>query len=89
MKEPTFCELCNEELPADFIGKVCADKFQCLGREVELVKAENKKLKLAVKFWNEAWFEGRDILGWLWWHHPAIHNDEQRIYYQNMTKDIK
>lgn len=89
MKAPELCEACHTELPAGFDGKVCAEKLPCLERHVERLNVENNKLKDRVKFWNEAWYEVRDLLGNLWWHHPAIDNDEQRAYYQQNLRGIE
>jgi hypothetical protein len=61
-----------------------------LSMRTRLIKAEAEilSLKKAVRFWQDAWHEGRDIIGKLWWHHPAIDNDEQRAYYQEALKKI-
>lgn len=89
MKEQPRCELCNEKLPADFDGEVCLDTLPCRERQIDLLKAENKKLKAAVLFWKDGWSEGREIIGKLWMHHPAIGNDKERAYYQQHLRDVE
>ena len=70
------CQLCGEPL------EDIHDLVKCEHTELLKGRVESKKLKQSVEFWKDAWYEGRDIIGWLWWHHPAIDNDEQRAYYQ-------
>lgn len=50
---------------------------------------ENQKLKEAILPWKDAWFHCREIIGWLWWHHPAIDDDKQRAYYQANLRAIE
>ena len=50
--------------------------------EAELQK-EIERLKQEISEWKDAWFHLREIIGWLWWHHPAINDDKQRAYYQS------
>lgn len=51
--------------------------------------AQIKKLNGSVLFWKDAWFGLREIIGKLWWYHPAITDDKQREYYQNQVKTFK
>lgn len=53
-----------------------------LRNRVRFLEQENQKLKEAILPWKDAWFHCREIIGWLWWHHPAIDDDKQRAYYQ-------
>lgn len=82
MKTSKACEDCGAPLAWDLLTGESHDKDLCFGRQFVQIKAENKKLKAAEKFWKDAYFEGREIIGKLWWHHPAIDNDEVRAYYQ-------
>ncbi len=50
---------------------------------------EVKKLRQSLTEWKDAWFQLREIIGNLWWHHPAIDNDEQRRYYQANLRHIE
>lgn len=73
------CPLCGnplEDNPADH------DVAEC--EKTELLKGRNeiKKLKQSVNDWKDAWFQLREIIGNLWWHHPALDNDERLVYYQ-------
>ena len=86
MKEPTHCEDCGYALKWDLLTGGHHDRDLCLGRQFVQVKAENKRLKESVKSWMNAWYELREIIGNLWWHHPAIHDDQKRAYYQAHQK---
>jgi hypothetical protein len=85
MSEKRACPLCGEpveELPA------IHDVVTCEKTELLKGRKEIKRLRESVNSWRNAWFECRDIIGKLWWHHPAIDNDEQRAYYQEALKKI-
>jgi hypothetical protein len=62
-----------------------------LCEKTELLKGriEIKNLTAAVKSWKDAWYEGREIIGKLWWHHPAIDDDKSRVYYQTNLKTLE
>lgn len=79
------CPLCGDPLQD---APAIHDVTQC--EKTELLKGRNKILKLneSLASWKDAWFQLRDIIGKLWWHHPAIDNDEQRAYYQNNLQAI-
>ena len=62
---------------------------RCLGRQLISARREIKQLKASVEGWKDAWFHLRDIIGWLWWHHPAIDNDDQRAYYQTVLRSFR
>jgi hypothetical protein len=88
MKE-YFCDLCSEKLPSDFDGKVCAERYpKCIDKQLENELADNKKLKESVLGWRDAWYELREIIGNMWWHHKAIDNDEYRAYCQANLDEI-
>jgi hypothetical protein len=53
----------------------------------QVLHAQIDKLKQSVLDWKDAWFSLRTIIGILWWEHPAISDDAQREYYQEMTKE--
>ena len=89
MKEPTHCEDCGYALKWDLLTGGHHDRDLCLGRQFVQVKAENKRLKESVKSWMNAWYELREIIGNLWWHHPAIDNDQKRAYYQAHQKFVR
>jgi len=79
------CSLCNEQMedaPAVHDLTLCEKTERLKGR------VEIKKLKESVRNWQDAWFNYRDIVGKLHWHHEAIISDEQRVYYQNNLKQI-
>ena len=80
------CPLCGDPLednPADH------DVVQC--EKTELLKGRNeiKKLKQSVNDWKDAWFQLREIIGNLWWHHPALDNDEKLVYYQTTLQRLR
>lgn len=78
MAEKRSCELCGEVLEE---APAIHDLAKCEHTELLKGRKEIKKLKAAIDFWKDGWYECRSIIGWLWWHHPAIDNDEKRAYY--------
>lgn len=83
------CPLCGE--PLEDAPKI-HDVAKC--EKTELLKGREtiKKLKDSLHEWKYGkggWFDLRDIIGFLWWHHPAIDSDEQRAYYQNNLKELR
>lgn len=83
------CPLCGEELED---APAVHDVAKCEKTELEKGRVTIKKLQASLYEWKYGtggWFELRDIIGNLWWHHPAIDNDEQRAYYQNNLKAIR
>lgn len=86
VSEKRVCPLCGdylEDAPAEHNLVRCEKTELLKGRE------EIKKLKASVRFWNDAWYELREIIGNLWWHHPAIDNVEKRAYYQQAQREMK
>jgi hypothetical protein len=82
MSEKKYCLLCGEPLE-DIHDLVLCEKTELLkGR------ATIKRLNESIRSWKDAWFQLREIIGWLWWHHPAIDSDERRAYYQNNLNKI-
>jgi hypothetical protein len=69
---------------ARLIERFQEEKWDCSTciLEAGLLLRDNQKLKRSVEEWKESWFQLREIIGELWWHHPAIDNDERRLYYQ-------
>lgn len=59
--------------------------------KTELLKGREtiQKLKGTLNDWKDSWFEQRDIIGRLWWSHPAIEDDKQRTYYQDNLKQLR
>ena len=76
-----ICNSCGSELIDDHPASTC------VGVQLFNAQEEIKKLKISVIDWKNAWFALRDIIAKLWWDHPAINNDDQRIYYQAMQKE--
>lgn len=63
-----------------------------LQTEVLFLRKETKKLKDSIHEWKYGkggWFELREIIGKLWWHHPAIDDDEKRAYYQHVLSEMQ
>lgn len=85
MGEKRHCELCGEPLEE---APAVHDIVRCEKTELLKGRVEIKKLKASVRSWIDAWYQLREIIGNLWWHHPAISNDEQLRYYQNNLKQI-
>lgn len=80
------CPLCGDVLednPADH------DVAKC--EKTELLKGRSTitKLKKNLDEWKDAWFQLREIIGNLWWHHPALDNDEKLVYYQANLKRLR
>lgn len=80
---------------------VVKEGFNCTHDEVMLMwlttsiyaeqvslRNEIKKFKKSIEDWKDAWHQLRDIIGNLWWRHPAIDNDERRAYYQHQLDSI-
>jgi hypothetical protein len=80
MAEKRICNLCGEALEDVHDLALC--------EKTELIKGrlEIKKLKASVNSWKDAWYQAREIIGNLWWHHPAITNDNERSYYQKQKQ---
>ena len=89
MKKPENCEFCDAPLAWDLLTDGEHDKDLCFGRQFLKLKEENKKLKISEKSWRDAWYDVRDILGHLWWHHPAIDSDTERAYYQRNLRMLE
>lgn len=79
------CVTCSKELSN--LGDNIPDLS--LKMRISFLEKENEKLKKSIDPWKDAWFHLREIIGWLWWHHPAIDNDEQRAYYQTNLNRIR
>lgn len=78
-KESELCKKCHAPKVWDQLTGGVHDKILCEGRQLEQLKKENKKLKASVEFWKDGWHELRRLLGWLWWHHPAL--DDEKTYH--------
>jgi hypothetical protein len=59
--------------------------------KLELIRArkEIKILKDSVLSWKDAWFHLREIIGNLWFWHPAIDSDTSREYYRAHQQRVK
>ena len=83
MAEKRYCSRCGEEL----------EKFHFLDRceKLELIRARNeiKALKQSISEWKESWLHLRQIIGNLWWWHPAIDNVNEQSYYQTAQQKVK
>lgn len=79
-----ICPSCKEECnPHDH------DYKHCMLDQIELLKQENKKLKASVESWKNAWYHCRDIIGKLWWEHPALYCDKSLAFYRKHLKVSK
>lgn len=85
MANKRYCHLCREEIEEK------ETHFQSLCEKSELLKSrqEIKELKASINFWKDYVFKLRDIIGNLWWHHPAIDNDKERAYCQAAQQRLK
>jgi hypothetical protein len=83
MSEKKVCQQCGDLLK-DQEAKRCPDIHPCDLRALDRARTEIKTLKISVDKWKDSWFEYRNLVGQLWWHHPAITDDKQREYYQNV-----
>lgn len=70
-------------------GKVYHDVAKCENTELLKGRKEIKRLKESLASWKDAWFQMREIIGNLWWYHPAIDNDEQRVYYRKVRRGFR
>ena len=73
-----YCVVCSRE--SQIVEKGAPDLS--LTNRIRFLEEQNKKLQEGAGSWKEAWWNLRQIIGWLWWHHPAIDSDEHRAYYQ-------
>lgn len=71
MADKKFCRQCGDVLKDETLSR-CPDIHPCDLRALERARAEIKKLKISVDAWKTAWFDIRDTIGWLWWHHPQL-----------------
>jgi hypothetical protein len=71
------CDKCGTEITKND-KPIEHTQSQC----IDILVSQVMKLKTSVADWKDEWFHLRDIIGKLWWEHPAIHDDEQRTYYQ-------
>lgn len=83
------CQKCHAPFLWDTLTNDIHDDDLCIGRQLAQAKKEIQKLKASVDAWKDAYRQLRDIIGWLWWHHPAIASDESRQYYQHNLKVLK
>lgn len=83
------CDKCGVPLHWDLLTELKHDEDICLGRQLQQARAEIKKLKASVDAWKDAWFQLREIIGYLWWHHPAISDESQLQQYQNNLIQLK
>lgn len=74
-----------------FECKVCGYKFgylqshygeQCVAEQLRQAQAELAKLRLAVLSWREAWYQQREIIGWLAWSMPTLLPDSSSLFFQ-------
>jgi hypothetical protein len=86
--EPKLCDKCHAPLHWDMLTDSIHDDNLCVGRQLTQAKAEIKKLKASVEDWRDSWFQLRDIIGRLWWHHPALSSEESLKYYQDNLKRL-
>lgn len=89
MAEPKTCRKCSAPLVWDMLTGGYHDDDLCVGRQLLQARAEIKKLKESVDSWKDAWFNCRELLGNLHWHHKAIYNDVERAYYQLNLERLK
>lgn len=78
MAEKRSCDLCGEVLEE---APAIHDVAKCEKTELLKGRKEIKRLKASIDSWKDAWYQGREIIGRLWWYHPAIDSDAQRAYY--------
>ncbi len=71
-----ICPLCAQPL------EDAHDLAQCEKAELLKGRLEIKRLKESLNGWKDAWFQLREIIGNLWWHHPAIESDKELAYYR-------
>lgn len=79
-RECQFCGEVLEETPLIHDLAMCEKTERLKGRETI------KKLKQDVESWKDSWYGLRQIIGQLWWHHPAIDSDKERTYYQQKDR---
>jgi hypothetical protein len=86
LKQMVFLETLLKERLED---KGHHDKAKCEHTELINGRKEIKSLKSLLNEWKDAWYQLREIIGDLWWNHPAIDKDESRAYYQAAQAALK
>jgi len=61
--EEPACSLCGTVAPNDAAHPL----LDCLSLQVSQCKSDNSALKNSEKFWKNAWYQNRDIIGKLAW----------------------
>jgi hypothetical protein len=85
MAEKRSCSLCGEDLEE---APAIHDVAKCENTELLKGRKTIKELRASIEAWKEAWHHYREIVGNLWWYHPAIDSDPQRDYYRNNQKTL-
>jgi hypothetical protein len=80
------CQLCGEELEK---APAIHDQAKCEKTELLNGRQQISKLKKSIEEWKDAWYQLRDIIGKLWWYHPAIDSEHARAYYQANLKEVQ
>lgn len=82
-----FCKQCGKEHEHKLNNGLCEDVIFCLTLALQRSQSENQLLKKRIEVWKNGWYEGREILGKLWLHHPAIDNEEERTKYRQLRRN--
>lgn len=80
-----YCMTCNKE--SKVTSKISKDRSY--SGQIGFFNSEILKLKQSIRDWMDGWYELREHIGNLWWHHKALDNDEERAYYQNNLNRLK
>jgi hypothetical protein len=80
-----WCSLCERGSAEEIVDK-WHTKESCQEREIMWLKYKLRKAEDRANQFVDAWYDLRKIIGYDWWHHPAIDNDEKREYFQNNLK---
>ena len=83
------CPKCNAPWHWDMLTNYHHNDEMCRHRQLLTARSEIGKLKASLDAWKDAWFKLRDIIGNLWWHHPAISDERKLAYYQDNLKTLK
>lgn len=82
MSKDQFCPKCDHP-------EISHREEDCLRTQLAIANKEIIKLKSSIDEWKNSWFELRNIVGNLWWDHPAISSDQERDYYLKLMLDWK
>jgi hypothetical protein len=85
MTKQQDCPLCGEPIED---APTLHDIVKCEKTELIKGRATIQTLKNSIIFWKEGWFELREKLSEIIWHHPALVDEREHAYYVENLKQL-